>query len=87
MRLRDKWEAVCRKCGRCCFEKDRRGGRVVTNWRAPCRFLDKDTRCCSVYAERFRVCPECRKMTVFHAFFAPWLPPECGYVRAFRPGG
>jgi uncharacterized protein len=82
---RDRWEAICSGCGQCCYEKDRHRGRVVTNWRAPCRYLELSTRRCSVYEKRFRVCAQCRRMTIFHALFTPWLPPTCGYVRRFRP--
>jgi hypothetical protein len=82
---RDRWESVCRMCGLCCYEKEWRGGTIVTNYRAPCRFLDEASRLCTVYDRRFRECPECRKMTIFHALFASYLPPECAYVQRFRP--
>ncbi len=81
----DRWEAICRGCGQCCYQKDRRRGTVVTDWRSPCRYLEVSTRRCSVYADRFRHCPECRRMTILHALFTPWLPADCGYVRRFRP--
>ncbi len=83
---RARWEGICRKCGSCCYEKDRRDGAIVTNWRAPCRFLEQSTRLCTVYDERFRACSECRKMTILHALFASYLPATCGYVRKFRLG-
>jgi uncharacterized cysteine cluster protein YcgN (CxxCxxCC family) len=81
---RARWDAICRKCGSCCYEKDRRGGAFVTNWRSPCRFLEESTRLCTVYEKRFSACHECRKMTIVHALFAPYLPATCGYVRRFR---
>jgi uncharacterized cysteine cluster protein YcgN (CxxCxxCC family) len=84
--LRTRWEAICRRCGRCCFEKAIRDGVTVVNYRAPCRFLDRASGLCTVYNSRFRRCSECRRMTVFHALFAPYLPESCGYVRKFRPG-
>jgi uncharacterized cysteine cluster protein YcgN (CxxCxxCC family) len=83
---RARWDAICRKCGSCCYEKDRRNGAIVTDWRAPCRFLEESTRLCMVYEKRFRACPECKKMTIVHALFAPYLPETCGYVRKFRRG-
>jgi len=52
---------------------------------APCRFLDRDTHLCSVYEERFRVCRDCKKLTILHALFSPYLPEDCGYVQAYRP--
>ncbi|MBN1834216.1 MAG: YkgJ family cysteine cluster protein [Spirochaetales bacterium] len=51
---------------------------------APCRFLDPDTHLCTVYQERFTMCRDCKKLTVFHALFSPYLPADCGYVQAFR---
>ena len=90
-----RWEALCRQCGLCCYEKERRermapGGRrrreVVTDFRKPCRYLDISSRRCTVYAERFHACRECRRMTVRHALFVKWLPPRCGYVQRYRPG-
>ena len=50
---------------------------------SPCAFLDDDGRC-SVYEERFARCPSCRKMTLFRAVFATWLPPQCAYVQWAR---
>ncbi len=85
--LRPGWESVCRRCGLCCYEKERRGRKIVTNYRAPCRFLDESSRLCTVYERRFRECPECRKMTIFHALFASYLPRQCAYVRRYRPVG
>ena len=78
------WEAVCNRCGLCCYEKEWRRGRIVTNHDSPCRFLDQGTRMCTVYEQRFRRCAECCKMTLFHALFVSYLPEECGYVTRFR---
>jgi uncharacterized protein len=79
-----RWEALCTHCGRCCYEKDCRGGRVVTDWRKPCLHLNTRTHECTVYERRFAVCPQCRKMTLYHALFVSWLPERCGYVRHYR---
>jgi uncharacterized protein len=54
------------------------------NQGSPCGFLDAATRRCKVYEHRFRACPDCKRMTLYHALFTPWLPENCGYVRAFR---
>jgi len=37
-----------------------------------------------VYEDRLAVCPQCRQMTLLHAFFVRWLPDGCGYVQRFR---
>jgi uncharacterized cysteine cluster protein YcgN (CxxCxxCC family) len=81
---RQRWEAVCTQCGLCCYQKEWRFGKIVTNYRAPCRFLDESSRLCTIYERRFRECAECRRMTIFHALFVSYLPAECGYVRRFR---
>jgi uncharacterized cysteine cluster protein YcgN (CxxCxxCC family) len=79
-----RWESLCRKCGLCCYEKERQGRTVVTNFRRPCRYLDISTRRCTVYDHRFEACPQCGRMTILHALFVPWLPAQCGYVQHFR---
>ncbi len=84
-RVRARWESLCRRCGRCCYEKDERDGRVFTNYDSPCRYLDESTRLCTVYETRFIRCGDCKKMTIFHALFVSYLPAECGYVQKFRP--
>jgi uncharacterized cysteine cluster protein YcgN (CxxCxxCC family) len=83
-RRRARWDALCLRCGRCCYEKSVRGFTVVTNWNRPCPHLDAGTRLCTVYTARFETCTACRKMTLMHALFSRWLPPECGYVRRYR---
>ncbi len=81
----DRWDALCLRCGRCCFEKDIRGFAVVTNYHRPCAHLDARTHLCTVYDRRFAACAACRKMTLAHALFTRWLPEECGYVQHYRP--
>lgn len=78
------WESLCKKCGQCCYEKQLVHGRVYVKPDAPCPYLDTETRQCTVYDQRFRVCPECRKVTWWHARFCSWMPSTCGYVRYFR---
>jgi len=85
-RRRARWEGTCRRCGQCCYEKERQGRTVTTDFRRPCRFLDISSRRCTVYDHRFAACPQCRRMTLLHALFIPWLPEQCGYVQRFRPG-
>jgi uncharacterized protein len=84
-RRRARWESLCRRCGLCCYEKERQGRIVTTDFRKPCRYLDISSRRCTVYGKRFEVCEHCKRMTVVHALFVKWLPPQCGYVKRFRP--
>ena len=79
-----RWEAICHRCGLCCYER-RVGFRgLAINTNAPCRYLDTETRLCTVYENRFQVCSECRKVTLLTALFDPSLPDSCGYVQTFR---
>ena len=81
---KQQWEAICRRCGLCCYER-RVGFRgLAVNYNAPCRYLDTQTGLCTVYEDRFRACPECRKLNLFTALFDPSLPDSCGYVQTFR---
>lgn len=71
-------EALCRRCGRCCYEKFIVDGRVFTT-RRPCRHLDASTHLCTVYEKRFEVNPRCldvKRGIAFHVF-----PATCPYVR------
>jgi uncharacterized protein len=81
---RARWEALCLRCGRCCYEKEYRGRRLVTNYRKPCPHLDTNSQACRVYSTRFETCDRCRKMTIVHALFVKWLPDTCGYVVHYR---
>jgi len=81
---RDRWESLCHQCGACCYRKEWHGASLRVNWSSPCQYLDTASRRCTVYERRFRVCPDCRRMTLLHAMFTSWLPAGCGYVRAYR---
>lgn len=79
------WEALCDRCGRCCFERELDAdGDVIIDYAAPCELLDPSTRRCREYGRRFHVCGRCRQLTPFHARFGRYLPPDCAYVRRFR---
>ena len=62
-----RWEDICRRCSLCCYERTSFPGEVVIDKSSPCRFLDVSTGLCSVYADRFRLCPECSKVTLWDA--------------------
>jgi len=91
------WDSICRRCGLCCFEKHHTfrkspGGKTVPSASdrfyidldEPCAFLDTKSRLCSVYENRFKVCRDCGRLTVFHALFAGYLPRDCAYVEKFQ---
>lgn len=45
------WEALCRRCGRCCFEKIEYADKIYLT-DIPCEYLDLKTRECTVYEQR-----------------------------------
>ncbi|HKL25437.1 MAG TPA: hypothetical protein VJ910_04365 [Desulfuromonadales bacterium] len=73
------WEAICRRCGLCCFEKsvDERGR--VTTTAVACRHLDVISRQCRVYHKRLDVGEGCVKLTPEIVAQADWLPEVCAY--------
>ncbi len=81
---RSEWEDLCKRCGKCCYEKVDLGGGVVRYLDEPCKFLDIESKTCTVYDNRKEMEPECITLTeemVSHLF---WLPEDCAYVEYVR---
>ena len=78
----DQWEAICTRCGDCCYEKVRTDGRVRAT-AVPCRFLRED-RTCRVYDTRFQDCEGCVKVTPQAIRLGDLLPDDCPYVVLWR---
>ena len=57
---------------------------MTINMQRPCPYLVVETGLCMVYEKRFKVCPDCKKVTLFKALFSSLLPAECAYVRRYR---
>ncbi len=74
-------EGLCRRCGRCCYEKFIVDGRVFTT-RTPCPHLDVQTRLCTVYERRFQVNPRC--LDVEQGIQLGVFPASCPYVQGLR---
>ncbi|MCW8858561.1 MAG: hypothetical protein OQK97_02510 [Deltaproteobacteria bacterium] len=75
------WEAICERCGRCCYEKyDYRGKIFYTN--TPCRFLDTTTRQCRIYGQRSDLHPDCARLSPELAR-SGILPDDCPYAKIF----
>ena len=72
------WEAKCRRCGRCCYEKIEFDGTVYYT-DIPCDRLDLETRLCTVYDERDRLRGGCRRLTA-DLIRQGILPADCPYV-------
>jgi hypothetical protein len=78
-------EDLCRRCGRCCCRKFIIRDRVYFS---PfyCRHLDRASRRCTVYAERFRVNPHC--LSVDRGLSRGVFPADCPYAAGradYRP--
>jgi hypothetical protein len=78
MVMDEQWENLCRRCGRCCFEKIQFEGEIYYT-DVPCKFLDPDTRLCTVYADRTRKQPGCVAITP-EIIGMGVLPADCPYV-------
>lgn len=84
LRVRQDWEDLCARCGRCCFERiTYKDGATEIDYSAPCGFLDLETAECSVYEDRFAMCPGCNRVTPFKAMRKGVLPDECSYRQIF----
>jgi hypothetical protein len=76
------WEAICRQCGLCCFEKIEDDNGAIFFTATPCRHLDVVSRECRIYDRRFEINPECVKLTEELVRELAWLHDSCGYRRA-----
>jgi uncharacterized cysteine cluster protein YcgN (CxxCxxCC family) len=75
------WEELCERCGTCCFEKiEDEHGRIFFTL-TPCRYLDVVTRQCKVYERRFKINPECIKLTPALVEQLHWLHDNCAYKK------
>jgi hypothetical protein len=75
------WEAICEKCGLCCFEKIENEAGAIFFTRTPCRYLDITSRLCKIYDRRFEINPGCVKLTPELARNLHWLHNGCGYKK------
>ena len=76
----EEWEAMCRRCGKCCFEKEEHEDGQVVYLDIPCPQLTDD-RLCRVYADRVEVESACNLVTPAVVRDGRILPPSCVYVR------
>ncbi|MFA5570440.1 MAG: hypothetical protein ACOX0W_03325 [Sphaerochaetaceae bacterium] len=54
---------------------------VIYDLDSYCQFYDPNKKICTVYEQRFKKQSRCQRVTRWRAMFAPYLPPECGYVQ------
>ncbi len=76
----EEWEALCNRCGKCCYEKIDLGGGEICYTNEPCEQLDTETHLCKVYDRRHEVEPDCMSLTEHLVRTLVWLPPDCAYV-------
>jgi len=74
----EKWESLCCRCGRCCYEKVDFEGRIYYT-ELPCEFLDTETNLCRVYTERDVKRPGCVRLTD-EILPKGIMPADCPYV-------
>ncbi len=74
-----QWDALCERCGRCCYEKLDFHGRIFYT-KIPCDQLDLETGLCRVYSVRDKVRPDCQRLTP-EVVAAGILPADCPYAR------
>lgn len=77
-----QWESLCDGCGKCCYRKfiEGRGKRQRLYYtRIACNLLDLETGKCGHYCERFKLEPDCTKLTKKNLPDFAWLPKTCAY--------
>ena len=73
------WEAICERCGRCCYEKYDYRGKVFYS-KTPCQHLDTSTRLCRIYERRLELRADCAQLTP-DLVRSGILPEDCPYVK------
>lgn len=74
----ETWEKICKRCGRCCYEKVDFQGRIYYT-EIPCEYLDLQTCQCKVYPDRAERRPGCVPLTP-GLVKKGYLPADCPYV-------
>ncbi|MCA1796180.1 MAG: hypothetical protein LC645_01325 [Geobacteraceae bacterium] len=73
------WEAICRRCGRCCYHKIiYRQALYYTD--IPCAYLDQNSGECQIYSQRQKINPECAMLTPA-LVQSGVLPAGCAYLQ------
>lgn len=80
----EEFESLCTRCAKCCYQKII-VGRTVIITPFPCRFLDTEAKCCTVYQDRQTQNPQC--LGVLDGLKVSAFPDDCPYVEAFAPVG
>ena len=80
-----EWEQLCDGCARCCLIQleDEESAEIITTSVA-CRYLERESCSCGVYAERRKMVPECWQVTIDNIPQLPWMPATCAYRLRFE---
>ena len=75
-----EWEALCDGCAQCCLVKlqDEETEEIFAT-DVVCRFLERESGCCGVYAQRSERKPDCFVIERGNAQHMSWLPKTCAY--------
>lgn len=77
---KDEWESLCDGCGRCCLLKLEDEDTLELYYTSVvCQYHDNDNCCCTKYAERSTLVPDCIQVTPQVAREEKWLPATCTY--------
>ncbi len=81
-RTHEDHEALCSRCGKCCYKKITIGDTLfITPF--PCEYLDTETNACTIYERRHELNPEC--MNIEDGLKNSAFPADCGYVPVKAP--
>ena len=80
---RPQWDAICRRCGGCCHEKEVQADGRVLDLDVPCSQLT-DNLLCRVYDRRVETEKECNLVTPGVVRQGKILPRSCAYLQLYE---
>jgi uncharacterized cysteine cluster protein YcgN (CxxCxxCC family) len=76
-----EWEALCRKCGKCCYHKYWKEDGTLGFASTHCKYFNIYSKRCMTYSTRFKVAPNCSPVTMETIpKLKGCLAPDCPYV-------
>lgn len=79
-------EQICKRCGRCCYIKQKVGRMYVNKHR--CQHYNEDTSLCNIYPDRFHKKLDDGNycLTVIEAISLGAHPKDCPYIKHYLKG-
>jgi hypothetical protein len=65
--------------GKCCYNFVKIGGIGIHDPNAACKYLNRKSGRCRIYADRHEMCPNC--LTIEEMYIVGSFPPGCPYVK------